>query len=59
VAAAKGIRAGYSEWWQVPLGGAGVLLVGFLFLLFAKFYYRGDEGWIAQQLRTLLGSGKE
>jgi hypothetical protein len=52
-----GIRTGYSEWWQVPLGGVGVLFVGLLFLLFAKFYYRGDEDWIAQQLRSLLGSG--
>ena len=51
------IRTGYSEWWQVPLGGVGVLLAGFLFLLFAKFYYRGDEAWIAQQLRNPLGSG--
>jgi hypothetical protein len=52
-----GIRTGYSEWWQVPLGGVGVLLVGILFLLFAKYYYRGDEAWIAQQLRNLHGSG--
>jgi hypothetical protein len=56
-AAGMGIRTGYSEWWQVPLGGVGVLLIGSLFLLFAKFYYRGDEDWIAQQLRSLLGSG--
>jgi hypothetical protein len=55
VSAGMGIRTGYSQWWQVPLGGVGVLLVGFLFLLFAKYFYRGDEDWIAQQLRSLLG----
>jgi hypothetical protein len=56
-AAAMGIQTGYSEWWQVPLGGVGVLFVGLLFLLFAKFYYRGDEDWITQQLRIQLESG--
>jgi hypothetical protein len=56
-AAGMGIRTGYSQWWQVPLGGVGVLLAGFLFLLFAKYFYRGDEDWIAQQLRSLLGPG--
>jgi len=57
LAAAEGVRTGYSGWWQVPLGGVSVLLVGFLFLLFAKYYYRHDGDWIAQQLRILLGSG--
>jgi hypothetical protein len=56
-AAGMGIRTAYSEWWQVPLGGIGVLLAGFLFLLLAKYFYRGDEDWIAQQLRSLLGPG--
>lgn len=56
-AAGIGIWSGYSEWWQVPLGGVGVLLVGLLLLLFSKYFYRGDEDWIAQQLRNLLGPG--
>jgi len=56
-AAAMGIRTGYSGWWQVPLGGVSVLLVGILFLLFAKYYYHRDEDWIVQQLRIQLGSG--
>ena len=55
-AAVVGIRTGYSEWWQVPLGGISVLLVGVLFLRFASYYYRGDKHWIVQQLRTQLGS---
>jgi len=53
-AAGMGMRAGYSKWWQVPLGGVGVLLVGVLFLLFASYYYRRDKDWIVQQLRTQL-----
>jgi hypothetical protein len=57
IAAGIGIQSGYREWWQVPLGGVGILLAGFLFLLFAKFYYRGDEEWTAQQLGSLLGGG--
>jgi hypothetical protein len=55
-AAGMGIRAGYSKWWQVPFGGIGVSLVGVLFLLFARYYYRRDTDWIVQQLRTQLGS---
>jgi hypothetical protein len=56
LAAAMGIRTGYSQWWQVPLGGVSVLLIGVAFLLFANYYYRRDKGWIVQQLRTQLGS---
>jgi hypothetical protein len=54
-AAVMGIRTGYSEWWQVPLGGIAVLLMGVLFLLFASYYYRGDKDWIVQQLQIQLG----
>lgn len=53
-AAGMGISTGYREWWQVPLGGVGVLLVGILFLLFASYYYRHDKDWIVQQLRIQL-----
>jgi hypothetical protein len=56
-AAVSGARTGYNGWWQVPLGGVSVLLVGFLFLLFAKYYYRDDEDWIVHQLRSQLESG--
>ena len=57
--AGMGIRAGYSDWWQLPLAGVGILLLGVLFFRFANYYYRGDKDWIVRQLRSLLASGLE
>jgi hypothetical protein len=49
-----GLRAGWSDWWRVPLGGLLILLGGMLFFVNAQLYYWRDRDWIIQRVSSAL-----